>query len=270
MNQKPSVLGSVATAIAVYIAASGGAIAAESDATKGYVNFGFYKVDQDQRAAYELLMTEFIGPLMQKRVDEGCLNAWIFRRVLPNSSVYGQFTHITVDVMPPGESGYWDCNAKLQEVFPGLSGKVRRYLFEERNRLREVVHRVRTEYVAGYNTLQKAPPIAVFNLSKAKSNQYEAKHRDGFADFFKQGSNAVAWHAMKRIDPTAWAMEEWDYLTIDCFENVAQMAKPVSFSQAGQKYYLEKYGPGPEQRDILLRADTRLVFATENPGASDE
>ena len=81
---------------------------------------------------------------------------------------------------------------------------------------------------------------------------------------------AVAQNSTAKIDPTAWATEEWNYLTIDCFETVAQMAKPVSFPREGQKYYFDKYGPAPEQRDILLRADTRLVFATENSGASDE
>ena len=77
-------------------------LAQETEQPELYLNFGFYKVDQDKRASYELLMTDFFGPLMQKRVDEGCLSNWLFRRVLPNSSLYGEFTHITIDIMAPG------------------------------------------------------------------------------------------------------------------------------------------------------------------------
>jgi hypothetical protein len=239
-------------------------LAQENKQRELYLNLGFYKVDQDKRASYELLMTDFFGPLMQKRVDEGCLSNWLFRRVLPNSSLYGEFTHITIDIMAPGEKGYWDCDAQLQDVFPGLSPKIRKHLHDEKNSLRKLVHRVRTQYVAGYNSLEKAPQIAIFNLTKTKSNLYEAKHRDGFADFFAEGSNTVAWHAMKRIDPTAWATGEWNYLTVDCYETSAQMQEDVKFSEERDQYYKEKYGPSKDQRDILLRADTRLVFATTN------
>ncbi len=245
-------------------------LAQETEQPELYLNFGFYKVDQDKRASYELLMTDFFGPLMQKRVDEGCLSNWIFRRVLPNSSLYGEFTHMTIDVMIRGEEGYWDCDAQLQEVFPGLSPKIRKHLVEEKNSLRELVHRVRTQYVAGYNSLENVPPIAVYNLSKTKSNLYEAKHRDGFADFFAEGSNTVAWHAMKRIDSTAWAKWEWDYITADCYETVEQMREAASFSEQRNQYYKEKYGPSKDQRDILLRAETRLVFATEKINDSQE
>jgi hypothetical protein len=245
-------------------------IAQENEQPELYLNFGFYKVDQEKRASYELLMTDFIGPLMQQRVDEGCLKNWIFRRVLPNSSLYGEFTHMTIDVMIRGEEGYWDCDAKLKEVFPGLSPKIRKLLFEEKNSLRELVHRVRTQYVAGYNSLEKIPPIAVYNLSKTKSNLYESKHLDGFADFFAEGSNTVAWHAMKRIDSTAWAKWEWDYITADCYERVEQMREATSFSEERSQYYQDNYGPASAQRDILLRAETRLVFATEKINDSQD
>ena len=39
-------------------------LAQETEQPELYLNFGFYKVDQDKRASYELLMTDFIGPLM--------------------------------------------------------------------------------------------------------------------------------------------------------------------------------------------------------------
>jgi len=267
MNRRLKLFGFAALVAGFCFGKSLSLMAQEEEPPPMYINIGFYKVDQENRAAYEMLMKDVFGPIMQKRVDEGCLNNWIFRRVLPNSSLFGEFTHMTLDVMLPGEEGYWNCDANLEEVFPGLSPDVRKYLYQEKNSLRTLVQRVRTSYVAGYTSLTQAPPIAVFNLSKTKSDQYEAKHRDGFADFFAEGSNTVAWHAMKRIDSTAWAKWEWDYLTVDCYETPAKMREPVHFPAEKSRYYQENYGPASDQRDILMRAETRLLFATEKKEA---
>lgn len=234
-----------------------------SDSETRYVTFGFYKVDENKRSEYETLMTDFFGPLMQKRVDEGCLAGWLFRRVHPNSSLFNEFTHLTIDIMPYGEKTYQSCDANLDEVFEGLSKNLREFVWKQRNSFRKVILRAQTTGVTGFTESGKSAQIAVYNFTKTLTPMYEKKHLDNFGEFIVSGSSRVAWYAFKRIDPTAWASKEWDYLTVDGYENLQQLNEPSQFSQVKLQYYDEKYGLGSEQRDIMSRAVTELIFGTK-------
>lgn len=234
-----------------------------SNSETRYVTFGFYKVDENKRSDYETLMTDYFGPLMQKRVNEGCLAGWLFRKVLPNSSLYNEFTHLTIDIMPYGEKTYQSCDAKLEEVFEGLSANLRKFVWKQKNSFRQVILRAQTTSVTGFKEPEKTPKIAVYNFTKTLTPMYEKKHLDNFGEFIVTSSSRIAWYAFKRIDPTAWASKEWDYLTVDGYENLQQLNEPSNFPQVKIEYYNNKYGLGSEQRDIMGRAVTELIFETK-------
>ena len=77
--------------------------------------------------------------------------------------------------------------------------------------------------------------------------------------------NADAWFAFERTESVAYASSEWNYLTIDGFENSDKMnlpAKPVPTKLLNQ--IDKKYGPTEKQRDITHRIVTTTLFAASD------
>lgn len=70
MNRRLKLFGFAALVAGFCFGKSLGLMAQEEEPPPMYINIGFYKVDQENRAAYEMLMKDVFGPIMQKRVDE--------------------------------------------------------------------------------------------------------------------------------------------------------------------------------------------------------
>ena len=135
------------------------------------IQISFYKVDETKRAEYESVMTDVFGKIMTQRVKEGCMRNWIFRRVIPNSSMAEQFTHMTIDVLNPGSDNYacGEFENIRKKVFPNQSEKIFNILRDIRNSSRNVIYRTKLSRVSGFNKIGgKAPQFAMFALLKLK------------------------------------------------------------------------------------------------------
>ena len=79
------------------------------------VLFHFFKVEDGKQAEYETVMKDYYGEIMKENIKNGCMQNWIFRRVLPGTNASNYFTHVTVDVLNPGKTNY-QCEEVTKET----------------------------------------------------------------------------------------------------------------------------------------------------------
>ena len=238
-------------------------IAQVEEATQ--VNIGFYKVEDGKRAEYETVMMDYFGPIMKKRVENGCMQNWIFRRVAPASNASNYFTHVTIDVLMPGKTNYQCEGVTPESVFPDMSEGMHQLLWDTRTNSRKVVYRTWTEYVTGFSRDDKVVELAAFNFIRiypGKGANYINSHKEYAKDFFEKYSNQAAWHALRRIDPLTGGSEEWNYLTIDGYNTMEEKRnRTMNAPEDLVKERIEKYGRNPEMRDLMYHVVTRLLMS---------
>ena len=207
-----------------------------------YLTINFYKVADGKADDYEKLMTEYISKIQEARIKSGCMNGWVFRRVLPSSKMSNEITHITIDIRTKEQSEK-NCNWSPYKSIPELSEYLHDVLLEKHNSNREFVYSTQLIEVAGYNKLSETPQIAVFNLIKSKNiNAYAKRHSEWQNDAFKKYSSQVGWHALKRNDIIGAGANEWNYLSIDLFNNLDEAnnrkwsAPESEINKANKKY----------------------------------
>ena len=222
----------------------------------------FYKVDESSRSDYEVMMKDYFGEIMTERVKNGCMQNWVFLSVDQNSPMAEKFTHITVDVLMPGSENY-SCDAvTLNSVFPNLPQSAHSMMAKMRNQSRNVVYRTRVESIVGDNSLDKTPQKMVWNFTRALSPLYKMKHME-HPELIQKYYNADAWFAFERTESVAYASSEWNYLTVDGFENSEKMNLPAKpLPSKVQNQIDKKYGPAEKQRDITHRIITTTLFAS--------
>ena len=232
------------------------------------IQISFYKVDETKRAEYESVMTDIFGKIMKQRVKEGCMKNWIFRRVIPNSSMGEQFTHMTIDVLNTGSDNYacGELESIRKKVFPNQSEEIFNILRDIKNSSRNVIYRTKLSHVSGYNKIEgKNPQFAMFCITKTKNGNYKKRHKDEeWLNAAEKAFGQDAWHAFER-DDFVNGTKEWNYLTIDGYENANDIYtgnKPFP-SKLNQKIQ-EKYGKPGSQRDIWKRINTRLIYSAKN------
>ena len=232
--------------------------------TNQKIQMGFYKVDEDMRAEYETVMKDYLGKMMAERVKQGCMSNWIFRRVVPNSSMAENFTHMTIDVMNPGDENYWNCDTfDVDLVFPNISPELHSILQEVHRKSRNVIYRTKLDGVAGHNKLDHVGHIAIYNFTKTKSQKYKQKHIKMGAVFTDYG-NRDAWYAFERDEPIDWATKEWDYMTVDVYDSVEKMkSQGKQMPEKIRNEMNKKYGNGNSQREIMKRVMTTLIYAVK-------
>ena len=224
----------------------------------------FYKVDESNRSDYETIMKDYFGKIMTERVKNKCMQNWVFLSVDQNSPLAEEFTHITVDVLNPGTENYTCDSVTLNSVFPNLPQSAHSMLAQMRNQSRNVIYRTWVESVVGNNSLEKTPTKMVWNFTRALSPLYKMKHID-HPELIQKYYNADAWYAFERTENVAYASSEWNYLTIDGFEEPKKMnlpAKPLPTRLQNQ--IDKKYGPAEKQRDITHRIVTTTIFAASD------
>ena len=232
--------------------------------TNQKIQMGFYKVDEEMRAEYETVMKDYLGKIMAERVKLGCMSNWIFRRVVPNSSMAENFTHMTIDVMNPGDENYWNCDTfDVDLVFPNMSPELHSILQEVHRKSRNVIYRTKLDAVAGLNKLDHVGHIAIYNFTKTKSQKYKQKHIKMGAVFTDYG-NRDAWYAFERDEPIDWATKEWDYMTVDVYDSVEKMkSQGKQIPEKMRNEMNKKYGNSNSQRDIMKRVMTTLIYAVK-------
>ena len=231
------------------------------------ITFGFYKVEEGKQAEYETVMKDYIGEFMKERIKNGCIENWIFRRVLPNTSASNYFTHITVDVFKPGKTNRQCEGVTNETVFPEMSEGMHQLLLNVRATSRKVVYRTRVSYVAGFNKNDAIVKYAAFNFIRTnpgKLNDYKNMHKEYQKDIFMKYSNQPAWHSFVRSDPRVGGSEEWNYLTIDGYRTLDQkINRSVNVPENLSKEVNKKYGNYIDMRDLKYQVLTELIMAAK-------
>ena len=186
------------------------------------IQISFYKVDETKRGEYESVMTDIFGKIMKQRVKEGYMKNWIFRRVIPNSSMAEQFTHMTIDVLNPDSDNYncGELESIRKKVFPNQSEEIFNILRDIKNSSRNVIYRTKLSHVSGYNKIEgKTAQFAMFCITKTKNGNYKKRHKDEeWLNAAEKAHGKDAWHAFER-DDFVNGTKEWNYLTIDGYVN---------------------------------------------------
>ena len=232
------------------------------------IQISFYKVDETKRAEYESVMTDVFGKIMTQRVKEGCMRNWIFRRVIPNSSMAEQFTHMTIDVLNPGSDNYacGEFENIRKKVFPNQSEKIFNILRDIRNSSRNVIYRTKLSRVSGFNKIGgKAPQFAMFCITKTKNGNYKKRHQDEeWINAAKKSFGHDAWYAFERVDFVN-GTKEWNYLTIDAYADANDIyTENKPFPSKLNERIRKKYGTPSSQRDIWKRINTRLIYSAKD------
>tara|TARA_X000000950_G_scaffold7352_1_gene8034 strand:- start:73 stop:888 length:816 start_codon:yes stop_codon:yes gene_type:complete len=244
----------------------------------------FYKVDENHRVEYETLMKDVFGKIMKQRVEDGCMKNWIFRRVSNNSSMSEQFTHMTIDVYNDGATNYLcndegnldsfddlvmkvnqDTEVIRKKVFPNQSKEVFQILNSLKNSARNIIYRTNLVQVSGFNKIGKTPKYAIWCFTKTKNQNYEKRHSDkDWLNAAKKSMGHDAWYSFKRDEPVT-GTKEWNYITIDAFDNENEIYKGGSpMSSKTRDMILKKYGTGSSQREIWKRVKTELIFSAKD------
>ena len=227
------------------------------------IQMSFYKVEESKRVEYETLMKDYFGKIMSERVKLGCMENWIFRRVMPNSSMAEQFTHITIDVLNPGAESYPCDNLNVEEVFPNISQEMRLMLRDLKNSYRNLIYRTKLKKVAGFNRTGVPMDITIYNFTKTKSPNYKLKHQET-SNIFSDYMNRDAWHAFERDEHISWASKEWDYMTIDGYSSMDKLNTPgKNVPTKLMNSISKKYGSASSQRDIMKRVMAKLIFSAK-------
>ena len=221
--------------------------------TGSILRYHFFKVDKAVMPEYETVMKDWFQKVQQARVDNGCIKAWVFRKIVPGSSNHSsEYTHMAIDVYMPGEErlNRSKCDIDYAKLFPDLSEGMIELLRKVMNN-KERMYKARLKYVSGGGDLQ---PYAIYNLTKTKSrSKYINKHKE-YSEIFTKYSDRGAWHALERIDPEGYAQWNWDYVTVDAYPSASVARKNVNrVPKKIRDKMLEKYGTGPEQRTIRER-----------------
>ena len=228
------------------------------------VRFHFFKVDDDKQAEYETVMKDYYGPIMKERVKNGCLQNWVFRRVLPGTNARNYFTHVTIDVLNPGKNNYQCEKVTAKTVFPTMSEGMHNLMAKVRTS-RKVVYRTSTSYVTGFNKNDSIPTFAAFNFIRTKPgklNDYKNMHLEYQKDNFMKYSNQLVWHALVRNDARSGGSAEWNYLTIDGYDTMSQKRnRSVNVPEKLSKEINKKYGSFIDMRDLKHQVVTRLIMA---------
>jgi len=229
------------------------------------VQFGFYKVEEGKQAEYETVMVDYQGEIMKERVRKGCMENWVFRRVLPGTSASNYFTHITIDVLKSGKTNFECEGISAETVFPEMSEGMHQLLRNVWQNSRKVVYRTTTSYVAGYNKNDEIPEFAAYNFITTypgKRSDYRNMHKEYLNDIFLKYSNQTAWHALDRNDPRVGGSEEWNYLTIDGYSSLDQKGnRSVNVPDSLSKELNDKYGNTADLRDLKYQVVTRLIMS---------
>ena len=221
--------------------------------TGSILRYHFFKVDKAVMPEYETVMKDWFQKVQQARVDNGCIKAWVFRKIVPGSSNHSsEYTHMAIDVYMPGEErpDRSKCDIDYAKLFPDLSEGMIELLQKVMNN-KERMYNARLKYVSGGGDLQ---PYAIYNLTKTKNrSKYINKHKE-YSEIFTKYSDRGAWHAIERIDPEGYAQWNWDYVTVDAYPSASVARKNVNkVPKKIRNKMLEKYGTGPEQRTIRER-----------------
>lgn len=242
-------------------------LAAQVSGQNTNILFHFFKVQEGKQAEYETVMKDYYGEIMKENIKNGCMQNWIFRRVLPGTNASNYFTHVTVDVLNPEKTNYQCEEVTKETVFPEMSEGMHNLLRNVRAKGRKVVYRTSTTYVAGFNKNETIPKYAAFNFIKTnpgKLNDYKNMHIEYQKDNFMKYSNQPMWHSFVRSDPRVGGSEEWNYLTIDGYETMEQKRdRRVNVPENLTKEINKKYGNYLDLRDLKYQVVTELIMAAK-------
>ena len=104
------------------------------------VRFEFVKVEKGDIEEFEIFMTDFVGKVASKAVENGKLENWILRRVNQSSLYNSQFSHMIIWVVPKNTPTWpetWDA------TYPGLSADSRSWAWSKGQELYETVYNAR-------------------------------------------------------------------------------------------------------------------------------
>ena len=225
-----------------------------------YLTINFYKVADGKTQEYEKLMTEYISKIQEERIKSGCLSSWVFRRVLPSSKMSNEISHITIDIRTKEQTEN-DCNWNPYNSIPEISEYLHEVILEKHRSNRKLVYNTQLMEVAGYNKLSEAPNVAVFNLIKANNvSNYAKRHREWQNNAFQKHSSQVAWHALMRNDIIGAGDNEWNYLSIDLFNNLEEANnRKWTIPQKEMNLANKKYGSNQDMRVIKDKIIATLI-----------
>ena len=225
-----------------------------------YITINFYKVSEGKTGDYEKLMSEYVSKIQESRIKDGCLSGWVFRKVQPSSKMSNEITHMTIDIRTKEQSEK-NCNWSPYKAIPEISEYLHDVILEKHRSNRKLVYNTKLIEVAGYNKLSKTPQIAVFNLIKANNvSAYAEKHKEWQNNAFKKYSSQVGWHSLRRDDIIGGGANEWNYLTIDLFNNINEANnRKWSVPQSELNKANEKYGTNQSMRVINDKIIATLI-----------
>lgn len=227
-----------------------------------YLTINFYKVAEGKTQDHEKLMTEYISKIQEERIKSGCLSGWVFRRVLPSSKMSNEISHITIDIRTK-EQAEKDCNWNAYNSIPEISEYLHEVILEKHNLNRKLVYSTQLIEVAGYNKISEVPNVAVFNLTKVNNlDMYAKRHREWQNNAFQNYSSQVGWHALMRNDLIGGGANEWNYLTIDLFNNLEE-ANNRKWSLPQKEFDManKKYGSNNDLRVINDKIIATLILS---------
>ena len=231
------------------------------------LRFGFYKVEEGKQAEYETVMKDYLGELMKERIENGCMENWIFRRVLPYTNASNYFTHITIDVLKPGKTNYQCEGVTKETVFPEMSEGMHELLLNVHRSSRKVVYRTVVSYVAGFNKNDEIVKYAAYNFIRTlpgKGVDYRNMHKEYQKSIYEKYSNQSAWHAFFRSDPAVGGSNEWNYLTVDGYDTMDQKRnRSVNVPEDIAKERNKKYGNYVEMRDLKYQVVAELIMSAK-------
>lgn len=225
-----------------------------------YITVNFYKVAEGKTNDYEKLMTEYISKIQESRIKSGCMSGWVFRRVQPSTKMSNEITHMTIDIRNK-EQIEKNCSWNPYESIPEISEYLHEVILEKHRSNRKLIYNTQLIEVAGYNKSSETPKIAVFNFIKANNvNAYAKRHKEWQNNAFKKHSSQVGWHALKRNDLVGNGANEWNYLTIDLFNNLNEANnRKWSMSQIEMEKANKKYGTNASMRVINDKVIATLI-----------
>ena len=231
------------------------------------VQFGFYKVEDGRRAEYETVMKDYMGEVMKERIKNGCMQNWIFRRVIPRTNASNYFTHMTIDVLNPGKTNYQCEGVTNKTVFPDMSEGMHELLLNVHRTSRKVVYRTAVIHVAGYNKNEDFVRYAAYNFIRTypgKGADYRNMHKEYTKDIYENHSSQSAWHAFVRRDAAVGGSEEWNYLTIDGYDNMDQKrTRSINVPEDLSNEVNKKYGKLLDMRDLKYQVVAELIMSAK-------